>query len=33
MPPNDLATEILTGEHEIEELVEPDDFSSARNND
>ena len=29
MPPNDLATELQTGEREETELVEPDDYSEG----
>ena len=29
MPPNDLATELSTGEREETELVEPDDYSEG----
>lgn len=28
-PPNDMSTELLTGEREDRDLVEPDDFSSC----
>lgn len=31
MPPNDLATELETGEREVEALVEPDDYSEGNN--
>jgi hypothetical protein len=31
MPPNDLVTELMTGEREIDELVEPDDYSEGSN--
>ena len=29
MPPNDIATELSTGEREETELVEPDDYSEG----
>jgi len=29
MPPNDLVTELSTGEREETELVEPDDYSEG----
>ena len=32
MPPNDLVTELSTGEREETELVEPDDYSEGDDN-
>jgi len=32
MPPNDLVTELQTGEREIPEVEEPDDYSEGDDN-